>query len=80
MDSIFTYFVKLPPGIDEVVMPCLDGYTVYIDANLSEQKQLEAYAHAMHHIRNHDFERADVQEIESEAHIKAKYFESFMYK
>ena len=77
MDSIFLYFVKLPDGIDEVVMPCLDGYTVYIDENLSEQRQLKAYAHAMCHIRNHDFERGDVQEIESENHIRAKYFESF---
>ena len=77
MDSIFLYFVKLPDGIDEVVMPCFEGYTVYIDENLSEQKQLKAYAHAMHHIRNHDFERGDVQEIESENHIRAKYFESF---
>ena len=77
MDSIFLYFVKLPDGIDEVVMPCLDGYTVYIDENLSEQRQLKAYAHAVHHIRNNDFERSDVQEIESKNHIRAKYFESF---
>lgn len=76
MDSIFTYFVKLPYGIDEVVMPCLDGYTVYIDVNLSEQQQLKAYAHALHHIRNNDFEKPDVQAIEAEAHSRAKYFES----
>lgn len=76
MDSIFTYFVKLPDGIDEVVMPCLDGYTVYIDVNLSEQQQLKAYAHALHHIRNNDFEKPDVQDIEAEAHSRAKYFES----
>ena len=76
MDSIFTYFVKLPDGIDEVVMPCLDGYTVYIDVNLSEQQQIKAYAHALHHIRNNDFERPDVQSIESEAHSRAQYFES----
>ena len=76
MDNIFTYFVKLPDGIDEVVMPCLDGYTVYIDVNLSEQQQLKAYAHALHHIRNNDFEKPDVQAIEAEAHSRTKYFES----
>lgn len=76
MDNIYTYFVKLPEGIDEVVMPCLDGYTVYIDINLSEYQQLKAYAHALHHIRNNDFEKTDVQKIESEAHRKIKYFES----
>ena len=75
MDNIFTYFVKLPDGIDEVVMPCLDGYTVYIDVNLSESQQIKAYTHALHHIRNNDFERPDVQEIESEAHGRIKYFE-----
>lgn len=75
MDDVFIYFVKLPDGIDEVVMPCLDGYTVYIDTNLSEQQQIKAYNHALHHIRNRDFERPDVQDIEKEAH-KNKYFEA----
>lgn len=77
MDDIFVYTVKLPPGIDEVVMPCLDGYTVYLDANLDHESRIKAYEHAVYHIRNHDFERPDVQEIETEAHSRAKYFESF---
>lgn len=68
MDNIFTYFVKLPDGIDEVVMPCIDGYTIYIDSNLSKQQQINAYYHALHHIRNHDFEKHDVQQIEADAH------------
>ena len=68
MDNIFTYFVKLPKGVDEVVMPCSDGYTVYIDEALSDTQKLKAYDHALRHIMGHDFEKTDVQEIESRAH------------
>ena len=76
-EDVFVYLVKLPDGIDEVVMPCFGGYTVYIDPSLSYHQRIEAYNHALWHIRNHDFERPDVQEIETEAHSRAKYFESF---
>lgn len=68
-DDVFVYLVKLPEGVDEVVMPCANGcYTVYIDASLSLSGQREAYLHALHHINNRDFEKSDVQQIESEAH------------
>ena len=70
MDDIFVYLVKLPKGIDEVVMPCFDGYTVYIDPSLSHSAQVRAYKHALHHINNHDFAKSDVQKIEHEAHRK----------
>lgn len=70
MDDIFLYFVKLPEGIEEVVMPCIDGYTVYIDPTLSYHQQIEAYNHALRHIKNHDWEKHDVQKIEYEAHKK----------
>lgn len=69
MDNIYTYFVRLPEGINEVVMPCLDGYTVYIDSSLSDERKIKAYNHALLHIVNRDFEKADVQEIEATAHI-----------
>lgn len=67
-DDIYTYFVPLPDGINEIVLPCFGGYTVYIDARLSREKQLRSYQHALSHIINHDFEKADVQQIETEAH------------
>lgn len=44
------------------------GYTVLINANLCRSKQIAAYRHAMKHIHNNDFEKADVQAIEKEAH------------
>ena len=68
MDDIYTYLVELPDGIDEAVLPCLGGYTVYIDPRLSHEQQEEAYKHAIWHILNNDFEKFDVQEIETEAH------------
>lgn len=69
-DDIYTYFVRLPEGIDELVLPCFGGYTIYIGTHLSDQGRIRAYNHAMHHINNLDFEKADVQEIEYEAHRK----------
>ena len=68
MDDMFVYFVKLPPKINEIVMPCNGGYTIYIDSGLSWEKKVEVYKHAIGHIENGDFEKADVQEIEYEAH------------
>lgn len=67
MNDIFVYLVKLPEGIDEVVLPCFDGYTIYIDPSLSHSEQLKAYKHALSHIENNDFEKTDVQQIEYEA-------------
>lgn len=67
MDDIYTYLVELPDGIDEVVLPCLGGYTIYLDSRLSQDKMQQAYDHAVCHIENNDFEKSDVQEIEAEA-------------
>ena len=70
MDDIFVYLVQLPDGIDEIVLPCFGGYTVYIDSRLSDHAKHRAYNHALHHINNHDFEKSDLQQIEYEAHRK----------
>lgn len=69
MVDLFTYYVPLPDGINEMVAPCYDGYTVYIDSRLSEEKQYKAFEHALMHIYNEDFKKSDVQSIEAEAHI-----------
>ena len=53
----------------EVVTENTDGdYTIFINSRLSRNLQLEAYDHAMKHIRENDFEKADVQMIEHYAH------------
>ena len=54
---------------NEMVCENEDGsYTVLINSRMDYETQLQAYYHALSHIRNHDFEKSDVQEIESEAH------------
>lgn len=69
-DRLFIYHIALPDGINEAVLPCLDGYTIYLNEKLSPQKREDAFWHAIEHIQNHDFEKTDVQEIESQAHKK----------
>lgn len=73
MDDIFIYYIDLPQGVSEMVTPCIDGYTVYIDQNLDELGRLKAFWHAMKHITRSDFScGADVNEIETEAHEERK--------
>lgn len=70
MDEIYVYYTELPNGFYEAVMPCQTGYTVYIDPRQSSDGIRRSYDHALYHIQNHDFEKTDVQEIESQAHYK----------
>ena len=65
---IFTYIVPLPSGVNEAVMACADGYTIYINEDLSSMGRKQAFVHAMKHIDRGDFYRGDVQQIEAEAH------------
>lgn len=67
MDKIYVYLIDLPTKVHEMVTPCADGYTIYINAKLSQEGQQEAYDHAMWHIDNRDFEKEDVQAVESVA-------------
>ena len=68
MDEVYVYFIDLPNKINEVVTPCFDGYTIYINDKLDEIGRQKAYDHAMFHIINDDFNKEDVQEIEWRAH------------
>ena len=68
MDDIFVYLIDLPEYINEMVTPCADGYTVYINARLSPIGRVEAFNHAIMHIDHNDFEKEDVERIEYEAH------------
>lgn len=64
----FIYEVELPGHVNEMVVPCLDGYTIYIDSRLTPRKKREAVAHAVIHIHRGDFDKHDVDMIEAEAH------------
>lgn len=56
-------------GVPGSVWHNSDGtYTIFIDAKLSHQKQKEVFMHEFDHISRNDFEKIDVQDIESCAH------------
>lgn len=70
----FIYYVPMPKGIHEAVVPCVNGYTIYICEDLTRKERLEAFAHAMKHIEgDFDDENAGtVQDIELKAHRSAR--------
>lgn len=66
MVNIYTYLIDMP--VREAVRPCCDGFTVYINSSLSQEERERAYMHALQHIEHGDFDKQDVQAIETEAH------------
>ena len=68
MVNIYTYIVDLPTDTHEMVAPCADGYTIYLRAGDTREMQLRAYRHALVHVLQGDFDKGDVQSIETEAH------------
>ena len=67
--NIYHYTVPLPDGVDEAVLPGIDGYTIYTADRLDHDGALKAYNHALRHISRKDFEiSGDIQVKESEAH------------
>lgn len=69
MIDVYTYLVKLPKGINEMVTPGPDNdFTIYINRDLPPDRQMEAYRHAIRHCERDDFGKCDVVEIESNAH------------
>lgn len=71
-DDVFIYTVDLQGKARAMAMPCIEGYTVYVDRNLSPDQQIEAARHELDHISHADFEKTDVQEIERKRHGKGK--------
>ena len=65
-NDIYVYIVDLP--VDEMVAPCPEGYTIYLNARLSYRGRVRAYLHALDHIESNDWEKVNVQQIEKEAH------------
>lgn len=55
MDDLFVYLIDMPDGMNDGVCPCDDGYNIYIDKNLLREQMVEAYQHALIHIKNQDF-------------------------
>lgn len=55
--------------VHEAVTPNEDGsITIFLDKNMTFEAQKERFLHAMKHLRRNDFDRENVQDIETEAH------------
>ena len=68
-NNIYVYIKDMLSKVHEAVVPCISGYTVYINSRLSKAGQEAAYLHALWHIEHNDFwSEENVQEIEARAH------------
>lgn len=45
-----------------------DGYTIFLNSRQSHEQLVYSYMHALNHIKNGDFDKEDVQQIEADAH------------
>lgn len=60
-----------PFGIKGSVNANRDGsYTILINPRLSWEEQRKTYLHELSHIRDNDFEKNNVQNIENDSHDK----------
>lgn len=65
-DNIYHYVVPLPEGVNEAILTCSDGYTIYTADRLDDDSRRNAFLHAIRHIKNKDFETellVDVKEL-----------------
>lgn len=61
--------LNFPNSGKEMVVENEDGsFTILINSKLSYDGQIKAYNHAMKHIQNNDFQKKNVQIIETMAH------------
>ena len=68
-EIVNVFLVDFPTKAHGMVTANEDGsFTILLNARLSLSQQRKAYRHEMWHIKNHDFEKSDVQEIEYQAH------------
>ena len=61
-------YADLPAGVKAFTVLKDDYYTIVLNQNLTREQNEVSYQHELHHIINNDFEKADVQKIETKAH------------
>ena len=73
-NDIIVKLIDFPTSAKEAVTENEDGsYTIFINAKLTHENQLEAYAHALGHIMGSDFKKENADEIEFIAHQQINY-------
>lgn len=72
-DKTNTTVYRVPLNVNEVVLRNAedDGHTIYINEDLTDEEARKAFDHAVGHIQRNDFDKADVQQIETAAHAPA---------
>lgn len=69
MENINVQLLNMDTKIPEqLVKNDDDSYTVFLNARLSQESRIKSYVHALMHIKENDFEKINVQEIETNAH------------
>jgi hypothetical protein len=64
-EAIGVYFLNMDTAVEEEVHPNEDGsFTIFINARLSNDRQMLAYRHALEHIMNDDFGKYCADDIE----------------
>lgn len=64
------WLMDMEYGIHEQVIKASDGHhTILLNARDADNQRMKGYEHAIEHLRNDDFEKADVQKIETDAHL-----------
>ena len=58
---------KIP---EHLVKNADDSYTIFLNARLSQESRVKSYYHALRHIKEQDFEKQNVQDIEIQAHLE----------
>ena len=67
--TINTVLLDMDTGIYEQVSQNSDGsYTIFLNSRYNDAVLRDAYLHAIGHIKRHDWEKTDVQEVEAVAH------------
>ena len=60
--------VDLPPRVRGFVTKKNGEPVIVLNARLTREQNLKTYLHELRHIRNGDFEKENVDEIERDAH------------
>ncbi|GFI69943.1 hypothetical protein IMSAG249_01768 [Lachnospiraceae bacterium] len=69
MENINVQLINMDTKIPEqLIRNDDDSYTIFLNARLSQESRLKSYYHALQHIKDNDFEKADTGEIEIHAH------------
>lgn len=69
METINVILIDLDTMVGETICKNSDdSFTVFINSRWSSEMQRKCFCHALDHIRNNDWEKADADCIEGERH------------